>query len=177
MLRDHAPELWNFLQPRGPNCLCGGTDETERRLNWFGARFVELGAIDILGAVREGMLVSGVNVTPFAYWSNVYNQVLDRVGAVADEVLLVGLGSDISRLNALRLGSELWADRTAFLTAYNVAVSDNCEFSPHLVMVPIVVPTAVGTGLFLRSIGSPFPFTVSCAEGAANVIDRILTPS
>ena len=138
---------------------------------------VELGLNDIIGVVRDGMLVPGVNVVPFAFWSNAYNQVLDRVGAVADEVLLVGLGTDISRLNALRSGNELWADRTAFLTAFNVAVSANCEFSTNMVVVPFVVPTAVGTGLFLRSIGSPFPFTLSCAEGAATAIDRILTPA
>ena len=137
---------------------------------------VELGLNDFIGVARDGMLVPGTNVVPFAFWSNAYNQILDRVGAVADQVLLVGLGSDISKLNALRLGSELWADRAAFLSAFNVDVSANCEFSPNMVVVPFVVPTAVGTGLFLRNNGIPIAASLSCTEGASNAIDRILTP-
>jgi hypothetical protein len=65
---------------------------------------VELGANDIMG-VHSGRVQAGSSYVPFATWAYFYNQVIDRVAAVAHEVLLVGLGNDISKLNSLRTGS------------------------------------------------------------------------
>ena len=136
---------------------------------------VELGANDIM-SVHSGIVIPGVTYAPFATWSATYDSVLDRVGAVTKQALLVGLGRDISKLNSLRTGSELWADRAAFLSAFNVEVSSNCDGNPNLIVVPILVPGAVANGLGRLQAGLG-PFTLSCLEGAFNVQDRILTPA
>ena len=93
---------------------------------------------------------------------------LDQVGTVTKQGLLVGLGRDISKLSSLRRGTELWADRAAFLSAFNVDVSTNCDGSANLIVVPAVVPPAVAQGLGRRQAGAP-PFVLSCAEGPFNV--------
>jgi hypothetical protein len=136
---------------------------------------IELGANDILG-VHSGVVVPGVSFVPFTVWAQQYNAVLDRVGRVTKQALLVGLGRDISQLSSLRRGAELWADRAAFLSAFNVEVSANCDGNQNLLVVPVLVPAAVGNGLGRRAAGLP-PFTLSCAEGPFNVQDRILTPA
>lgn len=136
---------------------------------------VELGANDILG-ILGGVVAPGVTFVPFSVWASQYNTVLDRVGAVSKQVLLVGLGRNIAQLPNLRRGSELWGDRAAFLAAFNVEVSANCDGNANLVVVNVVVPGAVANGLGRRAAGLP-PFVLSCAEGHNNVQDRILTPS
>ena len=68
---------------------------------------VELGANDILG-VHSGVVIPGASFVPFAVWAQQYNAVLDRVGAVTKQALLVGLGREIAKLSSLRRGSELW---------------------------------------------------------------------
>lgn len=135
---------------------------------------VELGANDVL-QVLSGALIPGVTYTPFATWSAVYDSILDRVGALTKQALLVGLASDISKLHGFRRGHELWADRAAFI-GFNVVVSANCDANQNLIAVPYVVPAAVATGHFyhLNNLG---PFTLSCAAGAATAIDRILSAS
>jgi lysophospholipase L1-like esterase len=136
---------------------------------------VELGANDILG-VRSGVVIAGVTFVPFQAWAPTYNQVLDRVASVSRMALLVGMNRDISSLSSLRRGSELWEDRAAFLSAFNVEVNANCDNSANLLFVPIVVPTAVANGLGRRAAGLP-PHVLSCAEGAINVQDFVLTPA
>lgn len=136
---------------------------------------VELGANDVLG-ILSGVVVPGVTFVPFAGWAPQYNTVLDRVGAVTKQALLVGLGRNIAQLPNLRRGSELWADRAAFLAAFNVEVSANCDGNANLIVVNVVVPGAVANGLGRRAAGLT-PFVLSCAEGAFNVQDRILTPA
>ena len=135
---------------------------------------VELGANDILG-VHSGRVIAGVSYVPFAFWASQYNEVLDRVDAVTKTVVLVGLGQDIADLSSLRRGNELWEDRAAFLAAFNVAVNANCDGNQNLLVVPILVPTAVANGLGRRAAGFP-PYDLSCAAGASNVEDRVLTP-
>jgi hypothetical protein len=136
---------------------------------------VELGANEILG-VRTGVVIAGVTFVPFQVWAPTYNQVLDRVASVSRMALLVGMNRDVSSLSSLRRGSELWADRAAFLAAFNVDVNANCDNSANLLFVPIVVPTAVANGLGRRAAGLP-PHVLSCAEGAFNVQDFVLTPA
>jgi lysophospholipase L1-like esterase len=137
---------------------------------------VELGANDILG-ILGGAVIAGATFVPFAVWATQYNVVLDRVGATNPQgVLLVGLGREIAQLPNLRRGSELWADRAAFLSAFNVEVSANCDGNANLVVVNAFVPAAVAAGLQRRAAGAA-PFTMSCTEGAFNVQDRILTPA
>ena len=136
---------------------------------------IELGANDILG-IHSGVVIPGASFVPFAVWAGQYNAVLDQVGTVTRQGLLVGLGREISKLSSLRRGTELWADRAAFLSAFNVDVSANCETSANLIVVPAVVPAAVANGLGRRAAGAG-PFTLSCAEGPFNVQDRVLTPT
>ena len=136
---------------------------------------IELGANDILG-IHSGVVIPGASFVPYAVWAGQYNAVLDQVGTVTKQGLLIGLGRDISKLSSLRRGTELWADRAAFLSAFNVDVSTNCETSANLLVVPAVVPAAVANGLGRRAAGAP-PFVLSCAEGAFNVQDRVLTPT
>ena len=136
---------------------------------------VELGANDILG-IHSGVVIPGASFVPFNVWAAQYNAVLDQVETVTKQGLLVGLGREISKLSSLRRGSELWADRAAFLSAFNVDVNANCDGSANLLVVPAVVPAAVAQGLGRRQAGAP-PFVLSCAEGAFNVQDRVLTPA
>lgn len=136
---------------------------------------VELGANDILG-VHSGAVVPGVSFVPFTVWAQQYNAVLERVTAVSKQGLLVGLGRDIAKLSSLRQGNELWQDRAAFLSAFNVEVNADCDGSANLLVVPVIVPSAVGAGLQRRAAGAG-PHVLSCAGGAANVQDRVLTPA
>jgi lysophospholipase L1-like esterase len=136
---------------------------------------VELGANDILQVV-SGIVYPGVTYAPFATWSAVYDDILDRVGAVTKQALLVGLGSDMSKLAGLRRGHEFWADRAGFL-AFNVLVSANCDGNHNLITVPYVVPAAVATGhfYFLNNLG---PYTLSCAAASSPITrDNILNAS
>jgi hypothetical protein len=133
---------------------------------------VELGANDILG-IHAGAVIPGVTFVPFAVWEQQYNAVLDQVGTVTKQGLLVGLGRDISKLSSLRRGHELWADRAAFLSAFNVDVNANCDANQNLLVVPAIVPASVAQGLGRRAAGAP-PFVLSCAEGPDTVQDRIL---
>ncbi len=134
---------------------------------------VELGANDILG-VHSGVVIPGVSFVPFNVWAAQYNQVLDHVGAITKSAVLVGLGQDIAKLSSLRRGHELWADRTAFLAAFHVDVSVDCDGNTNLIVVPVLVPTAVGTGLVRRANGLS-PFVLSCAAGTPTTPDRILS--
>ncbi len=137
---------------------------------------VELGANDVLGTL-SGVAIAGGSFVPFAAWSAQYNAVLNRVGAAAPQALLVGLGRNISQLPNLRRGSELWADRAAFLSAFHVDVSANCDGNQNLIVANIVVPSAVGAGLTSRATGNP-PFVLSCQASAnPGAQDRILTPA
>jgi hypothetical protein len=136
---------------------------------------VEFGANDIMG-IHGGRVIPGLSFVPFAVWASFYNQVLDRVGAITKQALLVGLGRDISKLNSLRFGSELWSDRAAFLSAFNVEVDANCNGNTNLIVISAVVRFAVANGLQRRAASLP-PFIMSCAEGPANVEDRVLTPA
>lgn len=135
---------------------------------------VELGANDVL-QVLSGALIPGATYTPFATWSPVYDEILDRVGALTKQALLVGLASDISKLPGFRRGHEFWADRAAFL-GFNIVVSANCDANHNLIAVPYVVPAAVATAHFYHQ-NNLGPYTLSCAAGAATAIDRILNAS
>ena len=136
---------------------------------------IELGANDILG-VHSGAVTPGVSYVPFSVWSGQYNAVLDQLGTVTNQGLLLGLGRDISKLPSLRRGYELWADRAAFLSAFHVEVNANCDGNQNLLVVPILIPTAVAQGLGRRAAGAP-PFDLSCAAGPDNTQDRVLTPA
>ncbi len=136
---------------------------------------IELGINDILG-VHSGVVIPGVSFVPYAVWAGQYDQVLDRAAAVTKQALLVGLGHDIANLSSLRRGGELWADRVAFLTSFNVEVSDDCLDSPNLIVVPVRVPAAVANGLGRKAAGLS-PFVLSCAAGPSTTQDRVLTPA
>jgi hypothetical protein len=130
---------------------------------------VELGGNEVLNA-RSGIVIPGVTVVPFATWAPLYDQVLDQVGSVAKEAVVVGLIDDVGSFPAFRRGDEMWQTR-AFFGAFHVSVSDDCAGSPNLLFVPVIVPTAVGTAAALGS------YTLHCAGGGPTSQDFILTPS
>lgn len=165
----YGSQLYRRILPLGESQVSA----FEKAAPKFG--IVELGANDILG-VHSGVVIPGASFVPFNVWAQQYNTVLDRVGNATKQALLVGLGRDISQLSSLRRGEELWADRAAFLSAFNVEVSANCDGNQNLLVVPVLVPAAAGNGLGRRAAGLP-PFTLSCAAGPSNVQDRILTPA
>lgn len=146
---------------------------------------VELGANEVLN-VRGGIALAGgpasrlpsggaYPMVPVQMWAPLYNQVLDQVQSTASKVVVAGLIKDVSTFPAFRRSTELWADRATFLAAFNVSVSPDCDTSdPSLVFVPVVVPTAVATGVARRRAGLG-PHVLSCKPAAANVQDYILS--
>lgn len=165
----YGSQLYRRFLPEGATQVSAALDQKPMFV------IVELGPNDVLG-VLSGVVIPGGSFVPFATWAAQYNAVLERVGAATGQVLLVGLGRDIAKLPNLRRGNELWADRAAFLAAFNVEVSANCEGNQNLIVANVVVPSAVANGLGRRAASLP-PFVLSCLEGAFNVQDRILTPS
>ena len=139
---------------------------------------VELGGNEVLNA-RNGIAVEGKSMFPFALWRPLYDQVLDQVEQTAKDVVIVGLIDDVATFPAFRRGDELWSQRMQFAAAFNVNVAADCMGSANLIFVPVVVPTAVGTGLVMKqhNLG---PYTLSCAGApaaqAADSMDFILTP-
>ncbi|MFL5618628.1 MAG: SGNH/GDSL hydrolase family protein [Gemmatimonadaceae bacterium] len=132
---------------------------------------VELGGNDILGA-SHGFYAPGVNVVPVSYWEPQYREVVARVDAAAKHAVLVGLLNDVRSFPAFRTGAELWNAKATFVP-FNVAVSANCENSTNLLFVPVIVPTAVGTGAFYASQGYG-QYALSCANSGGTVEDYIL---
>jgi len=129
---------------------------------------VELGGNDVLNA-RSGIVIPDVTVARIETWAPLYDQILDQVGSVAKEAVIVGLIDDVASFPAFRRGDEMWQTR-AFFGALHVTVSDDCAGSPNLLFVPVVVPTAVATA---AAAGS---YTLHCAGGGATAQDFILTP-
>jgi len=135
---------------------------------------VEFGANEVLGA-RTGIAIPGVTMFPYSAWAPLYTQLVDQVALVAKHGILVGLIRDAATFPGFRRGSELYADRTMFAAAFNVAVSADCDGSPNLLFVPVRVPTAVATGLAMRQAGAG-PHTLSCTGGPTTLMDFVLTP-
>jgi len=130
---------------------------------------VELGGNEVLNA-RSGIVIPDVTVARLETWAPLYDQVLDQVGSVAKEAVIVGLIDDVASFPAFRRGDEMWQQRFLFAGAFHVTVSDDCAGSPNLLFVPVVVPTAVGTAAALGSA------TLHCAGGGPGTQDFILTP-
>ena len=138
---------------------------------------VELGGNDILGASHgfystERIASVEANVVPVSVWEPQYRQVTARVDAAAKHAVLVGLVNDVRSFPAFRTGAEFWTARATF-APFNVAIAANCESSTNLLFVPVIVPTAVGTGAYYASNGLG-QYTLSCANSAAPVEDYIL---
>jgi lysophospholipase L1-like esterase len=132
---------------------------------------VELGGNDILGATK-GFYLPGVNIVPVVAWEPQYRQVAARVDAAAKHAVLAGLVNDVRSFPAFRTGAEFWDARATF-APFNVAISANCENSTNLLFVPVIVPTAAGTGAFYASRGFG-QYTLSCASLPAPAEDYIL---
>ena len=136
---------------------------------------VEFGGNEVLNT-RSGIAIPGVTIFPFASWAPLYTQLVDRVAAVTKYGILVGLINDVGTFPGFRRGSELYADRGAFLAAFNVAVSADCDASENLLFVPVRVPTAVATGAAFRARGLG-PAPLSCAGAPPGLQDFVLTPA
>jgi lysophospholipase L1-like esterase len=133
---------------------------------------VELGGNDILGA-SHGFYLPGVNVVPVVAWEPAYRQVAARVDAAAKHAVLVGLVNDVRSFPAFRTGAEFWNARATF-APFNVAIAANCEGSTNLLFVPVLVPTAAGTGKYYSDHGFG-QYTLSCANTVGPVEDYILS--
>jgi lysophospholipase L1-like esterase len=141
---------------------------------------VELGANEIFGA-SDGAYVPGQTVVPVSVWAPQYRQVLDNVQRATSRALLVGLPTRALDFPGLRLGDELWAARATFVP-FNVAVSSDCRGSANALLVPVIVTTAVRTGVFnaLHHLGR---YRLSCKDSPAlapngSVIrDFVLSPT
>ena len=136
---------------------------------------VELGGNEVLNA-RIGIAIEGVSMFPYVAWAPLYDAVLDQVGQVAKEAVIVGLIEDVASFPAFRRGDEMWGQRFQFAGAFNVNVSSDCQNNPNLLFVPVIVPTAVAKGVFFKqhNLG---PYTLSCTAGAPTDTDYVLTPS
>ena len=135
---------------------------------------VELGANELLKA-RSGLFLPGVTVVPYAAWEPAYDGVIAAVEqSGARSVVLVGLIDDAASFPAFRFGSELWDARGEFARFY-VSVSPDCEGSRNMLLVPVVVPTAVGKGAAAAAAGQPMP-VLSCAD-VPWTVDYVLTPA
>jgi lysophospholipase L1-like esterase len=135
---------------------------------------IELGGNEVLNA-RSGIALPGATLVPVHVWAPLYTRLINEVAEVTKHGIVIGLIRDVAAFPGFRRGSELYADRAAFLHAFNVAVSTDCDGSPNLLFVPVRVPTAVGTGLAMRARGMG-PFTLSCAGGPPVAQDFVLTP-
>lgn len=130
---------------------------------------VELGGNEVLNA-RGGLVIPDVTVVRYTTWAPLYDQVLDQVGSVAKEAVIVGLIDDVGSFPAFRRGDEMWQQRFVFAAAFHVNVSADCAGSANLLFVPVLVPTAVGTAARFGSA------TLDCADLGPSTQDFVLTP-
>ena len=163
----YSSQLYRRFLPEGATQVSAALSQNPKFV------IVELGINDIRN-VLSGIAIPGATFTPFAVWAGQYSAVLDQIGSATKQALLVGLGREIAQLPNLRRGNELWADRAAFLAAFNVEVSATCDGNQNLIVTNLVVPTAVANGLGRRAAGLPAS-VLSCLEGAVNAQDLILT--
>jgi hypothetical protein len=136
---------------------------------------VELGANEVLSAI-SGVAIPGATIFPVNQWKPLYTALTDTVATNVGRGVLVGLIDDVSTFPSFRRGAELYADRATFLGGFNVQVSDDCNASNNIVFVPVVVPTAVATGVARRNANLS-PFVLSCADQGFGQQDFILTPA
>lgn len=136
---------------------------------------IELGANEVLGA-RSGIAIPGATIVPFPVWALQYTNLVETVAREVKRGVLVGLIKDVATFPSFRRGSELYADRAAFLGGFHVQVSSDCENSQNLLFIAVRVPTAVATGLAQKARGLG-PYVLACADGGQGVQDFVLTPN
>jgi lysophospholipase L1-like esterase len=144
-----------------------------------GASFVsvELGFAELIRAATSGLVVAATSYTqtaPFTYvpaalFAPVYAAISDSVKRSGARVVLLTV-PHVTRLNAMRLGSELWNAR-ADLATFGVNVADDCNGSANFVFTGTLIPM-----LTLNALTADSAQILSCADlpGAA---DGVLTPA
>jgi lysophospholipase L1-like esterase len=135
---------------------------------------VELGGNEILPA-QVGLLYPGATYTPLSLFKSNYSQIIDGVKATGAKAILATLRTDLRNFPTLRTGPEIAAERTVFLSEYNVTVNADCDASPNFIFVRGAVVTAALTGLTRKFYGLG-PADLSCADVPGSV-DYILTPA
>ena len=135
---------------------------------------VELGANDVLGTLVTGLVVPGVTYTPFAVWQASYDQIVDSLETLGEDlkVLLVTV-PNVSNVVSLRTGAELHADSTTFARNFRVTVLSNCKDSQNRIFTPRLV---LGTIAFAAANPGVPVVPLSCANGTTAAPDYILTP-
>ena len=134
---------------------------------------VELGGQDVLLAT-SGLIAFGVNVVPVPVFEAAFDAVLNAVATAQPKVLVFGMPLNGENLPALRLGTEIWADRAEF-AALHVDVSPDCTNSPNYINVSLKSIELVFTAVFTSTHGLPNP-VFSCADIPGQE-DRVLTPA
>ena len=138
---------------------------------------VELGSAEIVNAATSGLLVAAASYTQLAPWTYIPAAVAAPViTAISDSVLKSGAKAvmlsvpHVTRLPALRRGSEIGAQRTA-LAGYGVTVSGDCDANANLVNVVRKI-----TPLALRALALGVAQPLSCAN-VPGTADQVLTPA
>jgi hypothetical protein len=135
---------------------------------------VELGANEVFG-VHSGVVISGHTLVSPREWAHDYDEVLARVHAVTDRALLIGLVDSLDRLPGFRRGDALWRERDVLRLLFHVRVASDCESSPNLLFVPLLVPRTIADGIARRWRGEP-PATLGCADAGGTDTDYVLNP-
>ena len=135
---------------------------------------VELGANEVFG-VHSGVVIPGRTLVSPDEWARDYDDVLARVRAVANRALLVGLVDSLARLPGFRRAGAIWRERVVLELLFHVSVASDCESSPNLLFIPLLVPRAIAEGAARRRRGEP-PASLGCADAGGTEPDYILTP-
>jgi lysophospholipase L1-like esterase len=134
---------------------------------------LELGGNDVLFAT-SGLYLPGVTVTPFPYFAQPYDAILNALSATHTKAVLVGMPTNSRNLAAMRRGDEIWANRDEF-AALHVTVSDDCNGSDNYVNVSLKSMMLVFAGAAAAANNQPNP-VYSCAD-IPGVQDLVLTPN
>jgi hypothetical protein len=144
-----------------------------------GASFVsvELGFAELLQAATSGLVVAATSYTqadPFTYvpaalFAPVYAAITDSVKRSGARVALLSI-PHVTRLPAMRPGSELWNVR-ADLATYGVTVADDCNGSANVVFTGMLIPMLAQNALTAGAAQ-----VLSCAD-LPGTADGVLTPA
>src|SRR5262249_27775409 len=127
------------------------------------------------------LLPGGTVISSLSDFTIPYDIALNAIGATHAQAVLVGLPHTGRRLAALRLGSEIWADRAEF-AALNVEGQPDCDGSQNYINVSIKSLIMAFEGAQRAQIPGAGSAKFSCADIPFNgqnvqaAQDQVLTP-
>jgi len=122
---------------------------------------VELAANEVLPATTGRISA----MTPFADWTQSYDQFIGAVKSTGASAVLVGLPDNAANFPSVRRAREFW-NQWAYLLALGISVSSNCYFSSNYIFLP---------GYLLKLLAVA-PTTATCSD-VPGAVDYVLTPS